>query len=131
MSELQNAAKQQLRQFIESIERLQEEQKALGGDIKDKFLEAKGVGFDVKTMREVLRLRKKSSSERQEAEALLDTYLNALDMQGDMFRDAAPANDEPEATISLNGGPAHPISLVKEAVRLVRRDRGLETEAAE
>lgn len=91
MSELQNAAKKQLRQFIESIERLQEEQKELGADIKDKFTEAKGVGFDVKTMREVLRLRKKSKSERDEADALLDTYLNALDMQGDMF--AAADND--------------------------------------
>jgi uncharacterized protein (UPF0335 family) len=79
---LQASAQAQLRQFIERIERLSEEQKALGADIKDVFLEAKGVGFDPKIMRKVIAQRKKSAAERQEEEALLDVYLHALGMEG-------------------------------------------------
>lgn len=77
---LQVSAQNQLRQFIEQIERLEEEKKALSGDIRDKFAEAKAVGFDVKVMRQVLRLRKKSKTERQEEESVLDVYLHALGM---------------------------------------------------
>ena len=77
---LQVAAQNQLRQFIEQIERLEEEKKALSADVRDKFAEAKAVGFDVKVMRQVLRLRKKSKSERQEEESVLDVYLHALGM---------------------------------------------------
>ena len=77
---LQAAAQNQLRQFIEQIERLEEEKKALSADIRDKFAEAKAVGFDVKVMRQVLRLRKKSKTERQEEESVLDVYLHALGM---------------------------------------------------
>ncbi len=68
MTTLPNASQQQLRQFIEQIERLEEEKKAIADDVKEKFLEAKAVGFDVKVMRQVLRLRKKSLTERQEEE---------------------------------------------------------------
>lgn len=117
MSTLQNAAKQQLRQMVESIERLEEEKKALAGDIQDKYLEAKGLGFDVKILRKVIQLRKKSSTEREEEDAILDTYLHALGMQGDMFA------EDPEPTISINGGPAHPMSVVKQAVEQVRDSR--------
>ncbi len=77
---LQSSAQQQLRQLIEQIERLEEEKKALAGDVRDKFLEAKALGFDVKVMRQVLRLRKKSKTERQEEETVLDVYLHALGM---------------------------------------------------
>lgn len=80
MSTLNNSAQNQLRQFIESIERLEEEKKAIGDDIKEKFAEAKALGFDVKIMRQVLRLRRKSQSDRQEEEAVLETYLHALGM---------------------------------------------------
>ena len=80
---LQVAAQNQLRQFIEQIERLEEEKKALSADIRDKFAEAKAVGFDVKVMRQVLRLRKKSKTERQEEESVLDVYLHALGMLSD------------------------------------------------
>jgi uncharacterized protein (UPF0335 family) len=80
MTTLQAAAQQQLRQMIESIERLEEEKKALSGDIRDKYLEAKGLGFDVKILRQVIRLRKKSQSERQEEEGILEVYLHALGM---------------------------------------------------
>jgi uncharacterized protein (UPF0335 family) len=69
-----------LRLLIERVERLEEEKKALTDDIKDVYSEAKARGFDVKTMRQVVRLRKMESHVRQEAEALLDTYKVALGM---------------------------------------------------
>lgn len=83
MTTLQAAAQNQLRQFVEQIERLEEEKKALAADIRDKYLEAKGVGFDVKALREIVRMRKKSSQERQEQESILEVYMHALGMLGD------------------------------------------------
>jgi uncharacterized protein (UPF0335 family) len=80
MTTLQVSAQKQLRQMIENIERLEEEKKALASDIRDKYLEAKGMGFDVKTLREIIRLRKKSDAERQEQEGLLEVYMHALGM---------------------------------------------------
>lgn len=77
---LQVSAQNQLRQFIEQLERLEEEKKALTTDIRDKFAEAKTTGFDTKVMKQVMRLRKKSKTERQEEDAVLDTYLHALGM---------------------------------------------------
>ncbi|MDF0543094.1 DUF2312 domain-containing protein [Sphingobium sp. H39-3-25] len=73
-----NVAAEQLRLFIERIERLEEEKKGIADDIKDVYLEAKSNGYDVKTMRSIVRLRKLESHVRQEAEALLETYKNAL-----------------------------------------------------
>ena len=83
MTALPQSAQNHLRQFIEQIERLEQEKKAIADDIKDKFAEAKAVGFDVKAMREILKLRKKSSDDRQEEEAVLTTYLHALGMLND------------------------------------------------
>jgi len=80
MSTLQASAQKQLRQLVEQIERLEEDRKALAGDIRDKLAEAKALGFDVKVLRQVIRLRKKSASDRQEEEALLEVYLHALGM---------------------------------------------------
>jgi uncharacterized protein (UPF0335 family) len=80
MTTLQASSQAQLRQFIEQIERLEEEKKALTADIRDKFLEAKGIGFDPKIMKKVISLRKRSKSERQEEDAVLETYLHALGM---------------------------------------------------
>ena len=71
-------AADQLRLFIERIERLEEEKKGISDDIKDVYAEAKARGYDPKTMRTVVRLRKMESHVRQEAEALLDTYKAAL-----------------------------------------------------
>ena len=71
---------ERLRTLIERIERLEEEKKALSDDIKEIFAEAKADGFDTKTMRQVIRLRKLESNDRQEQEALLQTYLAALGM---------------------------------------------------
>lgn len=87
MTTLQSSSQKQLRQLVESIERLEEEKKALAGDIRDKYLEAKGLGFDVKTLRQVVRLRKKSQAERQEEESLLEVYLHALGMLGESGAD--------------------------------------------
>ena len=80
MTTLQASAQAQLRQLIEQIERLEEEKKATAGDIRDKYLEAKGVGFDPKILRKIVSLRKKSHTERQEEDAVLTTYLHALGM---------------------------------------------------
>ena len=77
---LQASAQNQLRQLVEQIERLEEEKKAIAGDIRDKYLEAKGVGFDPKVLRKVVSLRKKSQTDRQEEDAILATYLHALGM---------------------------------------------------
>jgi uncharacterized protein (UPF0335 family) len=73
-------AKDQLKAFIERIERLEEEKKAIADDIKDVFAEAKGNGFDVKALRTVLKIRKQDKDERSEQEAIVDTYLQALGM---------------------------------------------------
>jgi uncharacterized protein (UPF0335 family) len=70
----------QLKAFIERIERLEEEKKALSDDIRDVYAEAKGTGFDVKALRTIVRMRKQDVNERKEQEALIETYLHALGM---------------------------------------------------
>jgi len=80
MTTLQSSAQKQLRQLVEQVERLEEEKKALAGDIRDKYAEAKGLGFDVKAMRKIISLRKKTQADRQEEEAILAVYLHALGM---------------------------------------------------
>ena len=72
-----------LNSFIERIERLEEEKKALAEDLKEVYAEAKAQGYDVKTMRQIVRLRKMDADDRAEAEALLETYKNALGMLAD------------------------------------------------
>ena len=74
----ENASAEQLRLFIERIETLEEEKKGIADDIKDVYAEAKGTGFDTKTMKAIVRLRKMEASARAEADALLDTYKPAL-----------------------------------------------------
>ncbi|OYY63416.1 MAG: DUF2312 domain-containing protein [Sphingomonas sp. 28-66-16] len=71
-------AADQLRLLIERIERLEEEKKAMADDIKDVYAEAKATGFDTKTMRTIVRLRKMEKHHRDEAEMLLETYKAAL-----------------------------------------------------
>lgn len=80
MSDAHGVAREQLRAFVERIERLEEEKKTIGEDIKDVFGEAKAMGFDTKILRKVLSIRKMDSDERMEQEAILDTYLQALGM---------------------------------------------------
>ncbi|MCM0751204.1 DUF2312 domain-containing protein [Brucella pseudogrignonensis] len=78
-SEAQTIAVSQLRAFIERIERLEEEKKTLGDDIKEVYAELKGSGFDSKVVRTIIRLRKKEDYEREE-EAMLQLYMDALGM---------------------------------------------------
>ena len=73
-----NVSAEQLRLFIERIETLEEEKKGMADDIKDVYAEDKGTGFDAKTMKAIVRLRKMEKAARQEAEALLDIYKTAL-----------------------------------------------------
>jgi uncharacterized protein (UPF0335 family) len=73
-----NVAAEQLRLFIERIERLEEEKKGITDDIRDVYAEAKGQGYDSKTMRTIVRLRKMEKDARDEADALLETYRTAL-----------------------------------------------------
>ena len=74
--------KDQLKAFVERIERLEEEKKAIADDVRDVYAEAKGNGFDVKALRTVVRMRKQDVNERKEQEAILETYLHALGMLG-------------------------------------------------
>jgi len=76
-----NIAADQLRLLIERIERLEEEKKGIADDIKDVYLEAKATGYDTKTIRTIVRLRKMEKHDRQEAEALLETYKAALGLE--------------------------------------------------
>ena len=73
-------AADRLRSLIERIERLEEERKALGSDIKDIYAEAKSAGFDVKVLRKLISLRKVEAKEREEMDGLLDVYMRALGM---------------------------------------------------
>jgi uncharacterized protein (UPF0335 family) len=70
----------QLKSLVERIERLEEEKNAVAEQIREVYAEAKANGFDTKTLRKVVSLRKRSTEERQEEEALLDLYLSALGM---------------------------------------------------
>ena len=73
-----NVAADQLRLFIERIERLEEEKKGIADDVKDVYAEAKSSGYDTKTMRAIVRLRKMEKHTRDEMDALLETYRTAL-----------------------------------------------------
>lgn len=76
----QTFARDHLRAFVERIEKLDEEKKAIADDTKDVYAEAKGSGFDVKALRRLIQLRKMDSDERKESEAILETYMAALGM---------------------------------------------------
>ena len=83
-----SVAQDQLRAFIERIERLEEEKAAITGDIKEVYADAKGNGFDTKVLRKIVSIRKQDQSERMEQEALLELYMSALGMA------QAPREDE-------------------------------------
>lgn len=76
-----SVAQDQIRAFIERIERMEEEKKAIADDLKEIYAEAKGNGFDTKVLRQLIRIRKQDASERLEQEALLELYMAALGMQ--------------------------------------------------
>ena len=75
-------AKDHLKAFVERVERLEEEKKAITDDVRDVYAEAKANGFDVKALRTIVRLRKQDINERKEREAVLETYMHALGMLG-------------------------------------------------
>ena len=80
MNDVAGVAGDRLRSFIERIERLEEEKAALSEDIKEVYSEAKGTGFDIKIMRQIIRLRKMEANDRSEMEEVLDVYKRALGM---------------------------------------------------
>jgi len=80
MTDVAGVSGERLRAFVERIERLEEEKKALSDDIREVYSEAKGTGFDVKVLRQIIRLRKMDSSDRSEMEEVLDVYKRALGM---------------------------------------------------
>ncbi len=81
MAEVGGIAVDRLRSFIERIERLEEEKAALSGDIREVYAEAKATGFDVRTIRQVVRLRKMDRDARNEQEHLLDLYKRAVGLE--------------------------------------------------
>jgi len=89
MADRGGVAGERLKSFIERIERLEEEKRALAADIKEVYSEAKGAGFDVKTMREIIKIRRMDDEDLDEREALLDTYKRALGMMPQRAKRAA------------------------------------------
>jgi uncharacterized protein (UPF0335 family) len=89
MVQVGGIAADQLRSIIERVERLEEEKAGIAGDIREIFAEAKGNGYDVKALRQIIKLRKMEVSERQEQELVLDTYLRAMGMLPELDEDVA------------------------------------------
>ena len=83
MSKHGGVARDQLRAFVERIERLEEDKRTLADDIKEVYGEARAMGFDTKALRTVISMRRQDQNERMEQEAVLDTYLHALGMAHD------------------------------------------------
>ena len=88
MADVGGIAGAQLKSFIERIERLEDEKRALGEDIKEVYAEAKGTGFDIKTIRQIVRIRRMDKDDLDEQETLLDLYKRALGM----LPEASPAS---------------------------------------
>jgi uncharacterized protein (UPF0335 family) len=91
MPDVGGIAGERLKSFIERVERLEEEKRALTEDIKEVYAEAKGVGFDVKIMRQIVKIRKMDQDDLDEQETLLDVYKRALGMIPDLPSEAAAA----------------------------------------
>ncbi|MGE5270641.1 MAG: DUF2312 domain-containing protein [Thiohalocapsa sp.] len=91
MSDVGGIAGERLRSFIERIERLEEEKRTLAEDIKEVFAEAKGNGFDIKIMRQIIKIRRMDKDDLDEQETLLDLYKRALGMLPDLPSSAAAA----------------------------------------
>lgn len=77
-----------LKSFVERIESLEEERKSIGDDVKDVYLEAHGVGYDRKTIKRMVKERKKNAAQRAEEETLFEVYMHAIGEQMDFFRNA-------------------------------------------
>jgi uncharacterized protein (UPF0335 family) len=92
MPDIGGIAGERLKSFIERIERLEEERRALAGDIKEVYAEAKGSGFDTKIMRQLIRIRRLDQDDVDEQETLLDLYKRALGMVPDQAPESAAAD---------------------------------------
>ena len=79
MADASKVASDQLKSIIERVERLEEEKQSIADDIKDVYAEAKANGYQVKVLRQIVRIRKQDRHEREEMEAIMDLYMNALD----------------------------------------------------
>jgi uncharacterized protein (UPF0335 family) len=125
MTDAHGVARDQLRAFIERIERLEEEKKTIADDIKDVYGEAKGMGFDTKIMKMVIALRKKDDQERTEQEMILDTYLAALGMIPEPFEPEDEAS-EPEPAVKHTAmalrSPREEVDEISEPASTVRDD---------
>ena len=102
-------AQGRLRSIVERIERLEEDKAAVMADIKEVYAEAKGEGYDVKALREIVRIRKQDAAKRAEHQAIVDLYLHAI--QGDLF------DDGPRVTISVPGSDVPPVETTVGAMR--------------
>jgi uncharacterized protein (UPF0335 family) len=100
MPDVGGIAGERLKSFIERIERLEEEKRALAEDIKEVFAEAKGNGFDTKIMRQIIKIRRTDQDDLDEQEALLDTYMRALGM----LPEASAEQEEEAATPRRRSG---------------------------
>ena len=89
MTSLQASAQKQLRQFVEQLERIDEERREIIETFNEKLKEAKGVGFDTKALRKILRLRRQSKAEREEEEAILTVYCEAVGLLGTPLQEFA------------------------------------------
>ena len=98
-------AKDHLKAFVERVERLEEEKKAIADDIRDVYAEVKANGFDVKALRTIVRLRKQDADERREQEAILETYLHALGMLTGPLRASIYSRTTPDAVRRKPGFP--------------------------
>ena len=89
MGDTVGVAGERIRSFIERVEQIEEELKALNEGKKEVFSEAKGEGFDVKVLKEILKIRKQDKDQRDEQESLLDLYMRAMEEGGEALREAA------------------------------------------
>ena len=102
-------AQGRLRSIVERIERLEEDKAAVMADMKEVYAEAKGEGYDVKALREIVRIRKQDAAKRAEHQAIVDLYLRAI--QGELFEDG------PRVTISAPGSDLPPVETTVGAMR--------------
>ncbi|WP_391925316.1 DUF2312 domain-containing protein [Streptomyces massasporeus] len=130
VSAADGVAADELRQFIERLERLEEEKAGILGDIKEVFAEAKGRGFDTKAMRTILRIRKQDHSERQEQEAILELYMQALGMLADTpLGRAAVSREFAESRITISGPGIKPVETTGAGLARASASLGVEAHA--
>lgn len=130
VSAADGVAADELRQFIERLERLEEEKAGVAGDIKEVFAEAKGRGFDTKAIRTILRIRKQDHSERQEQEAILELYMQALGMLADTpLGRAAVSREFAESRITISGPGMEPVETTGAGLARASASLGVEAHA--